>query len=62
MVKGTVCAGPMLAAVDSFTINVIGEQTHGARAWNGIDPIVVASQIVPGLQTIPSSHSPRFNM
>jgi len=47
-------AGPMLAAVDSFKINVVGRQTHGARPWNGIDPIVVASQIVLGLQTIAS--------
>jgi len=52
--KFAVRAGPMLAAVDSFTINVIGKQTHGARPWNGIDPIVVASQIVLGLQTIAS--------
>ena len=47
-------SGPMLAAVDSFQINVKGKQTHGARPWNGIDPIVVASQIVLGLQTIAS--------
>jgi len=46
--------GPMLAAVDSFKLVVNGKQTHGARPWNGIDPIVVASQIVLGLQTIAS--------
>jgi amidohydrolase len=44
----------MLAAVDSFTIVVKGKQTHGAYPWLGVDPIVVASQIVLGLQTIPS--------
>ena len=44
----------MMAAVDSFTIVVKGKQTHGAYPWLGIDPIVVASQIVLGLQTIPS--------
>jgi amidohydrolase len=44
----------MMAAVDSFRITVRGKQTHGAYPWLGVDPIVVASQIVLGLQTIPS--------
>jgi amidohydrolase len=44
----------MMAAVDSFKIVVRGKQTHGAYPWLGVDPIVVASQIVLGLQTIPS--------
>ena len=52
--KLAVRSGPMLAAVDSFKLKVLGRQTHGARPWNGIDPIVVASQIVLGLQTIAS--------
>jgi len=46
--------GPELAAVDSFRIKVHGKQTHGAYPWLGVDPIVVASQIVLGLQLIPS--------
>lgn len=46
--------GGMMAAVDSFKIVVRGKQTHGAYPWLGIDPIVVASQIVLGLQTIAS--------
>ncbi len=52
--KMAVRSGPMLAAVDSFKLTVQGKQTHGARPWNGVDPIVVASQIVLGLQTIAS--------
>jgi len=47
-------SGAMLAAVDSFEIIVRGRQTHGANPWSGIDPIVVGSQIVLGLQTIVS--------
>lgn len=47
-------AGGMMASSDSFSIKVRGRQTHGAVPWNGIDPIVAASQIVMGLQTIPS--------
>jgi len=47
-------AGAELAAVDSFHITVHGKQTHGAYPWLGVDPIVIASQIVLGLQTIAS--------
>jgi amidohydrolase len=47
-------SGPMMAAVDTLHIKVRGRQTHGAYPWLGVDPIVVASQIVLGLQTIPS--------
>jgi amidohydrolase len=44
--------GPTMAAENSFQIIVHGKQTHGARPWNGVDPIVVSSQIVLGLQTV----------
>jgi amidohydrolase len=46
--------GPLMAAVDSFKLTVVGKQSHGAMPWNGVDPIVVSSQIVLGLQTIVS--------
>ena len=46
--------GGIMAAADAFRIVVRGRQTHGALPWAGIDPIVVASQIVLGLQTITS--------
>jgi amidohydrolase len=46
--------GAELAAVDSFRIKVHGKQTHAAYPWLGVDPIVVASQIVLALQLIPS--------
>jgi amidohydrolase len=45
-------SGPMMASADSFLIRVNGRQTHGAVPWGGIDPIVIGSQIVMGLQTI----------
>jgi len=47
-------AGGIMAAADQLRIVVRGRQTHGGQPWNGIDPIVVASQIVLGLQTITS--------
>jgi amidohydrolase len=45
-------SGGMMAAVDSYSIKVKGKQTHGSAPWSGIDPIVVSSQIILGLQTI----------
>ena len=44
--------GGIMAAADVFKIKVKGKQVHGASPWNGIDPIVVSSQIIYGLQTI----------
>ena len=46
--------GPLMASADNFRIVVRGRQTHGAMPWAGVDPIVVGSQIVLGLQTIVS--------
>jgi len=45
-------AGGAMASADALRIVVRGRQTHGAQPWSGIDPIVIASQIVMGLQTI----------
>ena len=47
-------SGGTMASSDAFRIVVRGRQTHGAIPWAGIDPIVIASQIVLGLQTIAS--------
>jgi amidohydrolase len=44
--------GPTLASSDRIRIVVKGQQTHGALPWRGVDPIVISSQIVLGLQTI----------
>lgn len=46
--------GPAMAAVDHFIIKVRGRQAHGARPEEGIDPVVMASEIVLALQTIRS--------
>jgi len=47
-------AGGYMAGSDTFRITVKGRGTHGAQPWAGVDPIVLASQIVLGLQTIES--------
>ncbi len=45
-------AGGVMASADTFSITVKGRQTHGARPWDGADPIVAAAQIILGLQPI----------
>jgi len=54
-------SGGIMASADEFTITVIGRQTHGAAPELGVDPIVVASQIVLALQTIPSRQVAAIN-
>lgn len=46
--------GAMMASSDWFTIAIKGKQAHGSAPWNSIDPIVVGTQIINGLQTIVS--------
>lgn len=46
--------GPLMAGSDTYRILVKGKQTHGARPWSGVDPIVISSQIVNALQTVVS--------
>jgi amidohydrolase len=47
-------SGPFMASADDFRVFVKGNQGHAAYPWSAIDPIVVGSQIVMGLQTIVS--------
>ncbi|MDW8260702.1 MAG: amidohydrolase, partial [Gammaproteobacteria bacterium] len=47
-------AGSLMAASDAYRVRVRGVQTHGARPWAGVDPIVAAAQIITALQTIVS--------
>ena len=46
--------GGIMASADDVEIVVEGKGAHGASPWKGVDPIVVASQIVLALQTIAS--------
>lgn len=47
-------AGPIMAAADTFHINVTGKGGHGARPFDCVDPVVAACGIVTALQTIVS--------
>jgi hippurate hydrolase len=52
--KFALCAGPMLAACDKFTILITGKGSHAGRPHEGVDPVVVAAQTIMALQTIAS--------
>ncbi len=49
--------GATMASSDWFKIKIKGKQAHGSAPWAGVDPIVTASQIIQGLQTIVSRQS-----
>jgi amidohydrolase len=50
-------SGGIMAASQSYEINVKGKQAHGSRPWSSIDPIVASVKIIDGLQTIISRES-----
>ncbi len=54
-------AGGSAAANDDFYIKVKGRQAHGSSPWSGVDPIMVSSEIIMGLQTIISRQSDLTN-
>ncbi len=47
-------AGGIMAAEDNFEIRILGRGGHAARPHMGVDPLVVAAQIILGLQTLVS--------
>jgi hippurate hydrolase len=49
-----ICAGPMMAAADSVTIDIEGVGGHAARPHLGIDTVLVAAQIINNIQSIAS--------
>jgi hippurate hydrolase len=46
--------GPIMAAVDTFTINIQGTGGHGAYPQDTVDPVVAAVAMVNAIQTIVS--------
>ncbi|NOJ50878.1 M20 aminoacylase family protein [Bradyrhizobium archetypum] len=49
--------GPMLASLDEFDLIVNGKGGHAARPNEAIDPVVIAAQIIVGLQTLVSRNT-----
>jgi amidohydrolase len=53
--------GPTWAAVDQFSIQIKGKQSHGAYPHLGVDPVVIAAQAILALQTIHSRNIPALS-
>lgn len=51
-------SGPLLAACDTFALKVKGKGCHGAFPEQGVDAIVLATQLVQALQTLVSRRKP----
>lgn len=47
-----ICLGPAMAQADGFEILITGKGGHAATPHTGIDPIIVATQVIQSLQTI----------
>lgn len=47
-----VCAGPLLAASDTFTLTIRGKGSHAAWPELGIDAVVLASHVVLAMQQV----------
>ncbi|SNR63780.1 amidohydrolase [Maribacter sedimenticola] len=54
-------SGGTMAAAQSFTIKVMGKQSHGSQPWSGVDPILISAKIIDGLQTIISRETDLTN-
>lgn len=52
--KFGICHGPILASLDEFDLVVKGRGGHAAKPHETIDPIVIAAQIILGLQSLVS--------
>lgn len=50
--------GPMMAAADRVSITIRGRGGHGAHAYQTVDPVVVAAQLITAAQTIVSRNVP----
>lgn len=55
--KFAICHGPILAALDQFSLIVRGKGGHAAKPHETVDPVVIAAQIILGLQTLVSRNT-----
>jgi len=47
-----ICSGPIMAGTDEFTVTIRGQGAHAAFPHLGIDPVIIATQMVQALQSI----------
>jgi hippurate hydrolase len=50
--KFAVHSGPVMASMDIFDIKITGKGCHGGMPHLGVDPVVVAGQLISSLQSI----------
>ncbi|SDF39754.1 hippurate hydrolase [Bradyrhizobium brasilense] len=55
--KFGICHGPIMAALDEFDLIVKGRGGHAAKPHEAVDPVVIAAQIILGLQTLVSRYT-----
>ncbi len=54
-------AGPVMAAADLFTLDIVGQGGHGANPHETVDPVVVAAQVITNLQQIVARETDPFD-
>ena len=54
-------AGPVMAAADLFTLEIVGRGGHGANPHETVDPVVVAAQVITNLQQIVARETDPFD-
>jgi amidohydrolase len=47
-------SGPLMAAQETFTVRLVGRQTHGSSPWTGINLMPLAAEIITALTRIPA--------
>jgi len=52
--KFAIRSGPQMAGGGLFDIHITGKGAHGARPETGIDPVIIATQIISALQSVVS--------
>lgn len=52
--KFAIRSGPQMAGGGLFDIHITGKGAHGARPEAGIDPVIIATQIISALQSVVS--------
>jgi amidohydrolase len=49
-----IMAGPVMASVDQFEIEIVGRGGHAAAPHQTIDPVLIAAHVITGLQSLVS--------
>ena len=60
--KFAIRSGPQMAGGGLFDIHITGKGAHGARPESGIDPVIIATQIISALQSVVSRNVARARL